>query len=177
MNLMTFGAWYVHDLLIALDGNKISAEGLNFPFIERIGIQPGVITEDAPFSSSAKTLLFLLLTSIAGSIFLVVSAFTQSKGIMGEVSKFLQKASGGATCILGAFTGYTAYNEAKAAALATVVELVPGGAELSSLATSVGMVGGGASSSATSDSFVLGTLVLIMASGFALSTIRAKSAL
>lgn len=177
VNLITLGSWYVHDMLIALDGNKVSVEGLHFPFIETLSIQPGIISDTQPFSSSAKTLLFILLTSIAATIFSVASLLTSTHGIVGDISKGLQKVSGGATGLLGAFTGYTAYAEAKAAALAKVADLVPGGAELTSLAKTVGMAGGGAlpPSMITADSFVLGTLFLIMISGFALSSIRAKS--
>jgi hypothetical protein len=177
VNLVTLGAWYFHDALYAFDGNKVMTEGLKFPFLETVSLNPGVVSSEAPFDTNAKTLLFILLTGFSALIYGIAWFFGETNGVVGDVSKAMKTISGAATGALGTFTGYTVYIQAQAAAISKAASAIPGGTQITNLAKTAGLMKGGAKSEAvvTGDFFALGTLFVVAFAGFALSSVRSKS--
>lgn len=161
VNLLTFGSWYVYDILQSLDGKKIVEEGLSIPFVELHGIGAGKLFDGAALNKGAQNFLNLFFTALAG-ILAIVGVFLKDKpGVLGTVGGTLAAGGGVATVGLGGFTAMTLFKK----------PLLP--PTIASAAQGI-MAGGGVSGSVanTEDIFAIGLLFLLAAGGFSLAAAR-----
>lgn len=201
INVLTFGSWYLYDILQSLDADAISQKGLKFPFYEGGSIGAGRLAVSMEgLGTGGETLLNVLFTSAAAMFTGIAMLFEGRPPPVGNVAKTAKTVFAGATLALG---GYTAYTAAKGAAAAVVpgavAGLVPGGlvpaaktpgglGAVPSLGQLAKMVGGASASpgapgvtevarlSVTPDFIALGILFLLAVSGFTLSVIRERDA-
>jgi hypothetical protein len=180
VNLITFGSWYIYDILQSLDGPQIAEKGLRFPFYEGGSIGAGRLATDMTgLGKGGENLLNILFTSAAALLCGIAMIFENKPPPVGDLAKTAKTVFGGATVGLA---GYTAYGAFKGAAtLAAPLSAVAGikmPAGVPSVDKLAKMVGGGADEPITKavsgDFIALGLLFLFAASGFALSAIRSR---
>lgn len=168
VNLLTFGSWYVYDMLYSINGPAVVNEGLKIPFLEIVSVKPGIIDEAATLTDKTKIFLYALLTSVSGLICGISYIFREYKAV-------LYLMMGSAIATLGMAT-YTVF-QLRSYVMKSVMSAIPGGSLLSKFPLSA-MMGGGdpaeLSKHVTLDFFVLATLFVLAVTGFALSSIRSK---
>ena len=163
LNLITFGSWYVYDILQSLNGQKIVKEGLSIPFVEISGIGAGKLFDGAQLNKGAQNFLNLFFTVIATIVTIVGTALKGNAGTLGTLGTALQAGGGATTAGLGAFT---ALNFLKKPMLPPT---------LASAAQGIMAGGGGVTQregGSAEDIFLIGTLLLLAAGGFSLAAVR-----
>jgi hypothetical protein len=163
LNLITFGAWYIYDIVQSLDGPKITQQGLSIPFVEISGIGAGKLFEGNVLNQGAKNFLNLFFTSIAAILGVVGTLLKENPGGLGTLGTTLQAGGGAATVGLGAFT---VMNFVKKAAVPP---------SIMSAAQQIVQTGGGVAAAEqrqTEDIFLIGGLLLLAAGGFSLAAVR-----
>ena len=162
VNLLTFGSWYVYDAIQALDGSKIVENGLAVPFYGPAEIGKGALTEEAlGMDGSSKIFLNLVFIGLAGMIFFGARFFTGSPDPVGKIAKSLEVISGLAAV---GIAGYTAKDMLK--------KHPKKGGEVPSLTDITSVMKGGGTDNSGTDVIALGVMLLLAASGFALSSLR-----
>ena len=182
INLITFGSWYVYDILQSLDGAQISEKGLKFPFYEGGNIGAGRLAVNMTgLGKGGENLLNVLFTSAAALLCGLAMLFEHKPPPTGDVAKAAKTVFGGATVGLA---GYTAYGAFKGAATLAVPVSAAAGIKMPTGVPSVDqlakMIGGGVEEKPVSkvmgsDFIALSLLFLFAVSGFALSAVRSSS--
>ena len=182
INLITFGSWYFYDILQSLDAEKISTEGLKFPFYEGGNIGAGrLATSMTGLGKGGESLLNVLFTSAAALLYVIAMLFENKPAPVGTIAKAAKTMFGSAAVGLA---GYTAYSGFKGAATAIPgMPAIPGMQKgIPSVSQLAKMVGGGAPETKSADHSVggdfiaIGLLFLFAISGFTLSAVRNRSA-
>ena len=182
INLITFGSWYFYDILQSLDAEKISTEGLKFPFYEGGNIGAGrLATSMTGLGKGGESLLNVLFTSAAALLYVIAMLFENKPAPVGTIAKAAKTMFGSAAVGLA---GYTAYSGFKGAATAIPgMPAIPGMQKgIPSVSQLAKMVGGGAPETKSADHTVggdfiaIGLLFLFAISGFTLSAVRNRSA-
>ena len=175
INLITFGSWYMYDMFYSIDGNAVLTQGLKVPFVEMVAVQAGRIDQNAQLTEKTKLFLYVLFTCIAGLLCGITYIFKAN-----AIANIVMIVAGAATLAIGAYTAF----QIRAYFINSMLSMVPGGALLSKLPGGAGglmsklpMMGGGQTKEMGTDFVILGTLFVLTMTGFALSSVRSKSAL
>jgi hypothetical protein len=200
VNLLTFGSWYVYDILQSLDADKVSDRGLDFPFYGGGAVGKGKMAADAKdLGPTGEAFLNLIFACVAGVLYLVSHYVLEKEkppvdNVAKVVSPILLTATTGLLALVayGLFKGATSVSGLAGAAgigglagvagLASIpgVPSIPGLPSIPSMPSIPGLTkqaGGAKGEGLSTDFLALGTLTLIAGSGFILSAVRSRGAL
>ena len=197
VNLLTFGSWYVYDILQSLDADKVSDRGLDFPFYGGGAVGKGKMAADAKdLGPTGEAFLNLIFACTAGVLYLVSHYVLEKKNppinnVAKVVSPILLTATMGLLALVayGLFKGATSMSGLAGAAgiggLAGVagvsgIASIPGVPSIPGMPSIPGLTkqaGGAKGDGLSTDFLALGTLTLIAGSGFILSAVRSRGAL
>ena len=137
VNLLTFGSWYVYDILQSLDADKISDMGLDFPFYGGGAVGKGKMAADAKdLGHVGEAFLNLLFASVAGTLYLIDHyVLEKQKSPISDTAKILSPILLTATAGLLALAAYGLFKAGSSAAAAGVGGLaaVAGASSLTSM--------------------------------------------
>jgi hypothetical protein len=198
VNILTFGSWYVFDVLQSIDAKRVSERGLEIPFYGKAGIGAGRLVESADqLDARGKIFLNILFVCCGGGLYLALDLLAKQSGPVGTFASGAEKVVLAATVgivlfainsLFSVFTGAGGITGQIASIASGKVGEVAGSMGMKAPAAMptvegvagnlIKQIGGGGSSSQTngSDVFVLGTLLLLSGLGFTLSASRSAPA-
>jgi len=122
VNLLTFGSWYVFDILQSLDAEKVAEKGLDFPFYGGGAVGKGRTAVDAKdLGPTGEAFLNLFFTCVAGSLYFIDQyGLVKQPSPIGDAAKVLSPILLTATTGLLALTAYSFFKSANLVAAAGI---------------------------------------------------------